>query len=210
MTLATNIQLVITSGNEVNEAYPIAGQDNNTQGFRDNFSKTKDGLEAAGSALQELNTRTPKLDSDNNFADDGTIENAIILDPKGKTATISINTSPKTIDVGTAEYFRCRVTEDCPNLKLSGWPNVTGKEYYRKVRLEFFNPNGGSKIIKFLEDETYGTIKYNDLNIFAPNGAGLTVTGNSIIVDAWVSDNSNSSDTGLTMYLQYVGTFTEA
>lgn len=210
MTLATNIQLVISSGNGINDAYPIAGQDNNTQGFRDNFGKTKDGLESAGSALQELNNRTPKLDSDNNFADDGTIENAIVLDNKGKTATVNINTSPKTIDVGTAEYFRCRVTANCENLKLSGWPNVSGKEYYRKVRLEFFTPDGSSKTIKFLEDESYGTIKYNDLTTFAPTGAGLTVEGDSIIVDAWVSDNSNSSNTGLTMYLQYVGTFVEA
>ena len=210
MTLATTIQTVTSSGQQINPAFPIAGQDNNTQGFRDNFSKTQSGLEAAGSALDELNTRTPKLDSVNDYENVGTVGNAILAGVKGATSDVTINGAGTVIDIGTAEYFRIKVNDDCTNLKLSGWPNVSGTKLYRKVRLEFFQPSNLTKQIKFIGDTVYNNIKYDDLATFDPSGVGLTVSGDSIIVDAWVSDNSNSSNTGVTIYLQLVGTFASA
>lgn len=209
MTLATTIQTVIDSGNQINEAYPIAGQDNNTQGFRDNFSKTQTGLQSAGNALGELNTRTPKIDLDNDFADVGAIQNAVVLALKGSTTDITINSSAETIDVGEADYFRLRVSQDCPALTLSGWPNIEAVQLYRKVRLEFFSPTQILKTIKFNPDNSYAKIKYDNLAIFDPTGDGLAIETGSVIVDAWVSDNSNDTDTGLTIYLQYIGTFVQ-
>ena len=221
MTLATNIQLVKTSGQEIIETFPIAGQDNNTQGFRDNFSKTQSGLVAAGNSLEEIDNRTPKLDESNDFNNVGTVINGLFLNNKGKTKDVLIGTSQdqntpvtKDINVSEAEYFRIKVYAPCTQLRLIGWPQLSNQDFgsnvYRKVRLEFFQPNALTKTVKFAGDGTYDTIKYSDVGTLYNSGDGLEVSGDSIIVDAWVSDYSNQANTGLTIYLQLVGTFTEA
>ena len=50
----------------VNKDYPIAGQDNDSQGFRDNFTVIKDNFVAAKSEIETLQTNTAKLNADNN------------------------------------------------------------------------------------------------------------------------------------------------
>ena len=58
----------------VNKDYPIAGQDNDSQGFRDNFTVIKDNFVAAKSEIKTLETNTAKLNADNNFRNN--IQNA--------------------------------------------------------------------------------------------------------------------------------------
>jgi len=45
----------------IDETYPIAGQDNDTQGFRDNFNYIKTGLVTAASEITALQTNTAGL-----------------------------------------------------------------------------------------------------------------------------------------------------
>ena len=45
----------------VNKDYPVAGQDNDSQGFRDNFNIIKDNFVAAKSEIETLQTNTEKL-----------------------------------------------------------------------------------------------------------------------------------------------------
>ena len=42
----------------VNKDYPVAGQDNDSQGFRDNFNVIKDNFVAAKSEIETLQTNT--------------------------------------------------------------------------------------------------------------------------------------------------------
>ena len=44
--------------NNINTAYPVAGQDNNTQGFRDNFTFIKNNFTAAASEITTLQSTT--------------------------------------------------------------------------------------------------------------------------------------------------------
>ena len=43
------------------EAFPVAGQDNDSQGFRTNFNVTKVALELANTEIGALETNTAKL-----------------------------------------------------------------------------------------------------------------------------------------------------
>ena len=52
---------------QINEAFPVAGQDNPSQGFRDNFSATKNNLNTAKSEITDLQSNTAKLNANNNF-----------------------------------------------------------------------------------------------------------------------------------------------
>lgn len=45
----------------IDETYPVAGQDNDTQGFRDNFNYIKSGLTTAASEITALQTNTAGL-----------------------------------------------------------------------------------------------------------------------------------------------------
>ena len=43
--------------NNIDGTYPVAGQDNDSQGFRDNFTNTKTNFEYAGSEITELQSK---------------------------------------------------------------------------------------------------------------------------------------------------------
>lgn len=49
-------------------AYPVAGRDNDSQGFRDNYAIIKQALEVAKSEITELETTTLRFNSDNTLA----------------------------------------------------------------------------------------------------------------------------------------------
>ena len=51
----------------IDATYPVAGQNNDTQGFRDNFAATKTALETANSEITNLQINSAVLNSSNNF-----------------------------------------------------------------------------------------------------------------------------------------------
>ena len=51
----------------IDPEFPVAGQDNNSQGFRDNFLYIKEGLESASADITNLQVNGARLDDDNNF-----------------------------------------------------------------------------------------------------------------------------------------------
>jgi len=51
----------------IDETFPIAGRDNDSQGFRDNFSYIKNGLETAKGEITELQMNSAVTNSDNDF-----------------------------------------------------------------------------------------------------------------------------------------------
>jgi hypothetical protein len=57
----------INQWNEIDQDFPVAGQDNESQGFRDNFSSIKDTLEAVEDELNTLNQTTVRLGAPNEF-----------------------------------------------------------------------------------------------------------------------------------------------
>ena len=58
----------IVPGN-VDGTYPKAGQDNSSQGFRDNFSATTNNFQFAKDEIEDLQTNKASKDAASNFAD---------------------------------------------------------------------------------------------------------------------------------------------
>ena len=52
----------------IDATFPVAGQDNNSQGFRDNFNTIKSNFVAAKSEITTLQTNRARLDQNNNFS----------------------------------------------------------------------------------------------------------------------------------------------
>ena len=51
----------------INESYPVAGVDNDSQGFRDNFATIKNNFVSAKSEIESLQDNTAKTNTNNNF-----------------------------------------------------------------------------------------------------------------------------------------------
>jgi hypothetical protein len=63
---------------KINENFPVKGQDNDSQGFRDNFHAIKYAFTATNSELSDLRLTTAKLTEDNNFGGNSLINTTII------------------------------------------------------------------------------------------------------------------------------------
>lgn len=51
----------------INQNFPVAGQDNDTQVFRDNFGQIKDNFEAAKTEIEDLQDNAVRTDGPNDF-----------------------------------------------------------------------------------------------------------------------------------------------
>ena len=68
----------IVPGN-IDETFPIAGQDNSSQGFRDNFTAIKNNFTNAKTEIESLQTNKANLDASSNFADN-VVSRAVLKD----------------------------------------------------------------------------------------------------------------------------------
>jgi len=87
----------------INQNFPVAGQDNNSVGFRNNFTYIKTGLATAAGEITALQATTAKTNADNDF-NGVKIENAETNLLYG-TIEPGTETSNLVIEVPNAEYF---------------------------------------------------------------------------------------------------------
>jgi hypothetical protein len=113
----------IVPGN-IDGTYPLAGQDNSSQGFRDNFNAIKNNFTEAKSEIESLQTNKANLNSTNNF-NGNTISNAIFKD-NGETVYNhgTISSGLITLNHENGHYQTATITADTTfsflNLPSSG------------------------------------------------------------------------------------------
>jgi hypothetical protein len=119
----------------IDENYPVAGQDNDSQGFRDNFSIIKDGLATANSEITDLQVNTAKTNEDNNF-NGSLIDNAQTNRLYGTVYNTNTEASSTvTIDYAAGEYQIVTVTRNC-TLRFQNWPKRSDNvPVYAKMRV---------------------------------------------------------------------------
>lgn len=180
----------------IDEEYPIAGVDNDSQGFRDNFSTIKIALEQANVELTTLLTNSARLNIDNNF-NGVTLKNAITVQLAEEVYNSGVINVPTQIDWENGNYQNVTVDTNV-TLTLTGWP-PDGK--LGKMRIALRGTNTETRTITWALG-TGGTIRTS------PNWptADRTITVNSAttpkFIDVW------TSDAGGTVYMDYVGEFT--
>jgi hypothetical protein len=178
---------------DIDEEFPIAGQDNDSQGFRDNFSEIKQGLQIANSELTDLKTNSARLDEDNDF-NGNVISNAALLQVANvvyNTGNLQIN-SP--IEWSDGSYQNVTVAADVV-LSLGKWP-ASGTMGIIRIALR---SNGVSRSVT-LDAANAGSVFRNST---WPGGGTITVSSltNPVFIDAW------SSDGGATVFMEYKGQF---
>ncbi len=132
--------------------YPVAGQDNDSQGFRDNFSIIKDGLATAAAEVTVLQSSTAKLNADNDFGGN-VIDNAQTNRLYG---TVYSTTSTPTTNVSLeqGEYQKVEMTGNHA-LTFTDWPET---DLYAKIKLELKSDGIAERTITFAT-EAGGTVR---------------------------------------------------
>lgn len=184
----------------INENFPVAGQDNDTQVFRDNFDTIKTSLNSAKTEINELLGAAARLDNDNNFGLN-IIQNALLQNNREqKWNGGAPSDSPITIDFenGTYQIYIINHAATIDFLNFPGDPAFTSETTpigMGKVRLELYS-DGSPRIVTFSAGS--GTVIKKDSSF--PATLTLTSSTNPVIIEVW----RHSLET---IYMRYLGTF---
>jgi len=182
----------------IDENYPVAGVDNDSQGFRDNFNVVKTAFTTTSTEITDLQTGSCKVNAANNFAGN-TISYANFLANKESTSAanssgVSVNLS---LSWSQAQVFVIKATNDI-TLTFSGFPANVPADGYGKMKL-FLTANDAAKTI----------------SLVGPDGSTILTDGNA----AWTNDTLSvtSSTTpimieistydSITFFARYIGIF---
>lgn len=181
----------------IDGTYPVAGVDNNTQGFRDNFTIIKTGLATANSEVTALQATTAKLDVSNDF--NGTdITDANFSLNTDKYHNIGTVVTGQNISFLNGHYQSMAVNLDVGTstiaFALADWPS---RDHVAKMTVQL-KGNDTAKTVTFTTTGG-GTIKYS-----ADFPAVLTLDSsvNPILIDFWTYNQ------GTTVYAEYRGQYT--
>lgn len=161
--------------NNIDAEYPVAGVDNDSQGFRDNFTAIKNSLSNAAADLSNLDTNTAKTNADNDFNGNKIQEADFRANTEAVYATGNI-TASQNISFANGHYQTVQVGADV-SLTLADWPDA-GK--MARLRLQITS-DGSSR------DITWVASGGGEFKAPAGDSGTLTVTSqtNPVIVDFW-------------------------
>ena len=117
--------------NNINGAYPVAGQDNNSQGFRDNFTNTGTNFQYAANEITDLQNKAivntqltggSVLTTQNNMLNSPLI-NALVSDFAFSTIALGTLTGVVTINYAAGHYHSV-TTGASISLNFTNFPNL--------------------------------------------------------------------------------------
>lgn len=135
--------------NNIDGAYPVPGQDNNSQGFRDNFTNTKTNFQYAADEITDLQNNAvfksaltgTTLNNNMNYS---IISNPQLQGPTYTTVTIG-NVSNATANVVySAGSYQTLSTTGNVSLNFSGWP-ASGQ--YAAARLQLTTSTANATVV---------------------------------------------------------------
>ena len=185
----------------IDGTYPVAGVDNDTQGFRDNFTIIKTGLATASSEITSLQSNTAKLNEPNDFNGTDITDANFSLNTE-KYHNIGTVTTGMNISFLNGYYQSMTVNLDegteTVNFALADWPD---RDHVAKMTVQL-KGNDTPKIVTFTVDGG-GILKYNSTYPRIATVAKVTVDSSEdpIVIDFWTYNQGN------TVYAEYRGLF---
>ena len=184
----------------INENFPVAGQDNDTQVFRDNFDTIKTNFSAAKTEITDLQDNAARTDGDNDFLYNvlGSVTlNDAYLRKKDYGAAITAGTQD--ISFKQAMYHIIKFGNNCA-IEFKEFPTaavVAGLGQVGKATLELYGDGPGTpRTITFTL--TGSTVLKKSVGF--PGSLILTSATNPVIIEVW----QHSPDI---IFLKYLGTY---
>ena len=185
--------------------YPVAGIDNDTQGFRDNFQIIKDGLTTAASEITTLQNNTAKLNESNDFNGTNISDANLVLNTEQyhNIGTVINNQNISFLN-GHYQVVTINPTGTTIQFTLSDWPERDGLAKIT-VQINTISKDPEQEEVQTITwlSEGGGRIKANSA---FPNPFNLntgTFADDPIIVEFW------SYNQGTTVFANSLGGFVE-
>lgn len=174
---------------EIDTGFPVPGQDNDSQGFRDNFDNIKTNLDTAKTEIETLQDTTVKIDADTTFLTSSAGNPVQLINANLKSfstakfpvaAQDEIKTSTQlTFDFSDGDYQVYQFTQSVVefNFDQAGWPSA-GR--VGKITVELTSTWPGGTTVSF----------DNNLNVKFDsswnNGTALIANNtNPVIIELW-------------------------
>lgn len=192
--MASNINF-----SNIDENYPVAGQDNDSQGFRDNFQNIKTALNTASTEITSLQGDTPSLTADNDF-NDKTVKKAVLEDTAWSAPSAETISTETNVDYTAGHYRRLILSaekNDVNNVVITNWaPALTAGHMILEVR----SNNSNQKFFKVTSSS--GDVLTDTSNLdFSGSGFDLSDADAKYIFEVW------SPDQGANIFVYYKGAF---
>jgi hypothetical protein len=168
----------------INENFPVAGQDNDTQVFRDNFGTIRDNFETAKTEITDLQDNAARTDEDNDFlynvVGSLTLQDAYL---RKKDYGSAIVAGTQDISFKQAMYHVVKVGANT-SLSFTEFPtgavDLTGLGQIGKATLELYG-DGSTRTITFTT--TGGTVIKKSPGF--PGSVTVTSDTNPVIIEVW-------------------------
>jgi hypothetical protein len=181
--------------NNIDGAYPVANQDNNSQGFRDNFTNIKVNFQDAAAEITDLQNKVllkapltgsnVALTTSNDLAGTGPIIGALIRNFGANKVTVGTTDGAITINYPVGHYQSITTTGSI-SLSFTNFP-AAGTYGYIKLQINITNtahtvtlPGAVSLGLSGLQGYSAGTITFGTTGIFefafGTYDAGTTIT----------------------------------
>lgn len=182
----TNPTASLINFSAIDATYPVAGQDNNSQGFRDNFGTIKTGLGQASTEITALQTNAAFKNANNDFGQN-VLSNAVYKTFYGVAADLGTITTNTSINLLTGPLQSVTLATN-PTFTFTNWP-TSGK--YAAVRLMIYSDGNAVRVPSF-STENAGVIRYAaDFPVLpGTTTKGITVGGESLATVAVTSPGS--------------------
>lgn len=183
----------------INENFPVAGQDNDTQTFRDNFDTIKTNFSSAKTEITDLQDNAARTDSDNDFlynvVGSLTLQDAYL---RKKDYGAAIVAGTQDISFKQAMYHLVKVGANT-SLSFSEFPtgvvDITGLGQIGKATLELYG-DGSARTITFTT--TGGTVIKKSPGF--PGSVTVTSATNPVIIEVW-------QHSATVIFLNYLGLY---
>jgi hypothetical protein len=166
----------------INENFPVAGADNDTQVFRDNFDSIKTALSTAKTEITDLEDNVVRTDTDNDF-NGRVIQNAkfqnnseVVLQGQ----VFDSGTTTFTLDFENGPYQIFTISSSSFTFDFLNFPSDGTK--LGKITIELYSLDGNPKTVNFsLSGTGADAIKKNGFSL------PITVTSqtNPTILEIW-------------------------
>jgi len=173
---------VTNYSNQINANFPVAGEDNDTEGFRSNFSKIQNAFLSASKEITNLQVNSVSLNGTNDFGNNVIRRAALQSSSQIVNNAGLITTSTVTVDYAVGNYQQGSVNTGSYVFTVLNWP-PSGQ--LGTIRLEITPTSTGTVSIAFggavtaLSTTTTFPVSYKQLTpivweLFSPdNGAKI-------------------------------------
>ena len=180
----------------INQNFPVAGQDNDTQVFRDNFDTIKTNFSAAKTEIEDLQDNVARTDVDSDFLYN--VVTAVTLQDaylRKKDYGAAIVAGTQDVSFKQAMYHIIRFGTNCA-IQLTEFPtavvDVSGLGQVGKATLELYG-DGSARTITFTL--TGSTVLKKSPGF--PGSVTVTSATNPVIIEVW----QHSTDSIFLKYL---------